>query len=106
MRVYLSHMVQTSQINTETIEKIFTALKEVKQELKEVKEKLDREPPYGSSAWWDWSDRKAMEEYKAGDYFSLLSAKELDEFFKNIRKNRSNEKYYHRAWKKRREATA
>lgn len=39
-------------------------------------EKVDFEPPYGSDEWWEWSDKKAMEDVKAGRVLKFNSVKE------------------------------
>lgn len=78
-------MVQTAQINPEKIEEILSTLKEVKRELKEVKETLDREPPYGSDAWWNWSDRRAMEDFAAGRYKTFRTNREFKAYLDGLK---------------------
>lgn len=66
-------------------DKILTILNKIQKDVAEakfdiamVKEKLtDLEPVYGSDEWWEWSDRKGLEDLKQGRYTSVSSIEEL-----------------------------
>ena len=45
-----------------------------------LKDTLDIEPPYGSDAWWEWSNKKGLEDIKKGDYYEMKNQKELKDF--------------------------
>lgn len=47
-------------------------------------EKFEREPTYGSSDWWEWSDKQALKDIKAGDYKAFSSAKEMTKYLKTL----------------------
>ena len=54
-------------VSAKTINEIFTRLDELTSAVKKISLRLlAEEPPYGSDEWWDKSDKKAMEEIKAG----------------------------------------
>jgi hypothetical protein len=40
-------------------------------------EKLEKEPPYGSNEWWEYSIKKGEEDIKKGNYQVFDSGKSL-----------------------------
>lgn len=79
-------MNQTITISPKTIEEILTRLDNLTKEVKAIKTKLSEEEPlYGSDEWWEWSDKKALEEIKAGKGIKIHNKKELNAFFKNLK---------------------
>ncbi|OGH37685.1 MAG: hypothetical protein A3B44_00245 [Candidatus Levybacteria bacterium RIFCSPLOWO2_01_FULL_38_21] len=80
-------MNQTITVSQETIEEILTRLDRLTREIKAIRTKLfEEEPPYGSDEWWEWSDKKSIEDYKKGRYTVIRSKKELNEFFSSLGK--------------------
>ena len=80
-------MNQTTTVSQKTIEEILTRLDRLTREIKAIKTKLfEEEPPYGSDEWWEWSDEKAIEDYRKGRYTVIRSKKELNEFFGSLDK--------------------
>lgn len=77
--------MQTVTVPAKTFEKILSRLDHLSRAVEAINEKLEGVPPYGSDAWWEWSDKKAMEDIKAGRYTTLHSKKEVKEFFKNLK---------------------
>lgn len=68
--------IQESKLN-----QIMETLTEIKKEVARLAEKVDsKEPLYGSDAWWEWSDKKAMEDVKAGRVMKFKSAEEAIEW--------------------------
>ena len=60
-------MNQTITVSEKTIEEIFARLDMLTKNVRAINIKLSEgEPPYGSDAWWKWSDEKALKEIKAG----------------------------------------
>lgn len=45
---------------------------------------FDKEPKYGTDKWWEWSDKKALQDIKAGRYTTIRNEEDLDAFFKNL----------------------
>jgi hypothetical protein len=79
-------MNQAITVSPKTIETIIERLNELTKEVKAIKTKLFREEPsYGSDEWWKWSDKKAIEEIKAGKGTKIHNKKELNAFFKNLK---------------------
>lgn len=79
-------MNQTVTVPTKTFEKILSRLDLLTQEVADIKTRLfKKEPTYGSDEWWEWSDKKAMEEIKQGKGITLHNKKELKEFFRNLK---------------------
>ena len=70
--------MQTITIPVETFEKLVSRLDELTREVKAIKVRLfDKEPRYGSDEWWEWSEKKATEDIKAGRFIELKNKKEL-----------------------------
>ena len=65
---------------------IINILSQIQKDLADVKKKIDDlEPMYGSDAWWKWSDRKAMDDIKAGRYTAVRSKEELVKFTDSLK---------------------
>lgn len=78
-------MNQTITVSPKTIEEILARLDRLTKEVKAIKTRLfEEEPSYGSDAWWEWSDKKAIEDIKAGKGIKITNKKELDAFFKSL----------------------
>lgn len=78
-------MSQAITITPKTVETIVEQLAKLTKEVKAIKARLfEEEPPYGSDEWWEWSDKKAIEEIKAGKGIKITNKKELDIFFNNL----------------------
>lgn len=76
----------TVTIDTKTLERILSRLDSLAQDVKELKEKLlMKEPALGSDDWWEWSDKKALEEIKKGNYTEFKSAKAMVSYLKNLK---------------------
>lgn len=70
-------MNQTITISSKTTEEILARLDKLTKEVKAIKTKLFEEgPPYGSDEWWEWSDKKALKEIRAGKGVKFNTAKE------------------------------
>lgn len=68
-------MTQTITIPAKQFEEILSRLDKLTREVHAIKIKLlDKEPPYGSDEWWEWSDKKAMEDIKRGRVVKFDSA--------------------------------
>ena len=79
-------MSQAATISPKTIEAIFERLNVLTKEVKAIKAKLfEEEPPYGSEAWWEWSDKKAMEEIKTGKYTTVRNKRELQRYLSSLK---------------------
>lgn len=70
-------MNQAVTVSPKTINTIVARLDELTKEVKAIKTRLfEEEPSYGSDAWWEWSERKADEDIKAGRIVRFDSVKE------------------------------
>ena len=78
-------MTQVVAIDTGTVKNILSTLRELKEQLVRLNERLEGEPPYGSDAWWQWSDKKAKEDIKAGRYTKIRGKKELHLFLDSLK---------------------
>ncbi len=65
-------------------DELYTELVAVRNQVdKLINKVLSAKPPkYGSDAWWEESDRKAMEDIKNGRYTSITNKKELKKFLR------------------------
>ncbi len=77
-------MSQVLAVDSKIVKNILSTLQELREELARLNQKFEKEPPYGSDEWWEWSDKKAMEEIKQGKGIVLHNKKELKGFFKNL----------------------
>ena len=78
-------MNQVISVSPKTIEQILTRLDALTEEMRAIRTRLfEEEPPYGSDAWWEWSDKKSLKEIKAGKGTRITNKKELDTFFKSL----------------------
>ena len=69
-------MSQVVTIDSKIIKNLLDTLQELKAEITRLNQKFETEPPYGSDQWWEWSDRKAKEDIKAGKTVKFDSVKE------------------------------
>ncbi len=77
--------MQTITIPAKTFEKILSKLDFLVREIALLNEKLEGAPPYGSTEWWEWSNKKAQEEIKNGRYTSLHNKKELQQYLNSLK---------------------
>lgn len=78
-------MTQVVTVDEKIIKNILATLQELKTEVVSLREKVEQEPPYGSKAWWEWSDKKAQEDIKAGRYTVVRNKKELHQFLDSLK---------------------
>lgn len=70
-------MNQAVTVPTKTVNEILTRLDTLTREVKAIKAKLfEGKPPYGSDAWWEWSEKKADEDIKNGRLMKFNSTEE------------------------------
>ncbi|TSC66270.1 MAG: Uncharacterized protein CEO21_229 [Microgenomates group bacterium Gr01-1014_80] len=70
-------MAQTIMVPAKTFEEILSRLDKLTRDVSAIKARLfEQEPLYGSKEWWEWSDKKALEEIKAGKGIKFDSAEE------------------------------
>lgn len=69
-------MNQTVTISQKTLDIIIDRLDELTKEVKTIKQKLAEEPPYGTTAWWEWSEKKADKDIKSGKVIKFDSVKD------------------------------
>lgn len=70
-------------------DQVLTILNQIQKDLADIKKKVnDLEPVYGSDAWWEWSDKQAVEDIKAGHYTTIRSKKELSKFLNSLKKQK------------------
>lgn len=88
-------MAQTITVNAKTLEQVVSQLDKLTKEVAAIKKQiLDQEPINGSDAWWEKEIKEGEEDIKKGNYYELRDENELDDFFKNIHSDVSNEKYH------------
>ncbi len=75
-------MSDTISFPVTKLDKILKVLTELKTDVARLSEKVeDLEPIYGSDAWWEWSEKKADEDIKAGRVSAVLHNKEELQYF-------------------------
>ncbi len=81
-------MTQTISVDINTIKLILQRLDDLAQDVAEIKKKVsEKEPPYGSQAWWDWSDKKAKEDIKKGRYTMVRDKNELQTHLDSLKRS-------------------
>ncbi len=67
--------MQTVTVPVKTFEKILSRLDQLTKDVQDIKSTIvEKEPLYGSGEWWEWSDKKAKEDIKAGRIMKFDSA--------------------------------
>lgn len=78
--------MQTITVPAKTFEKILSRLDQLGRMVEAINEKLESAPPYGSDEWWEWSEKKADEDIKAGRVSAVLhNKKELQGFLNSLK---------------------
>ena len=79
-------MANTISVNTKTINLILVRLDTMAKDIHTLKEKLlDQEPPYGSEAWWEWSDKRGLKDIKEARYTTVHNKKELGKLLNSLK---------------------
>lgn len=79
-------MRQTVSIDTKTLQYVVSQLDKLTRDMAELKEKLlGQEPEYGSDEWWEWSDKKSIEDIKRGNVISFNSIKEMQKHLDSLK---------------------
>lgn len=78
-------MAQTISLDVKIVKDLVITLRELKEEVARLRDKVDLEPAYGSEQWWAWSNAKALKEVKEGKGTVIHNKKELKEFFQSLR---------------------
>jgi hypothetical protein len=72
-------------VSKSTLDKILNTLSSLQKDVAEVKEKVNNlEPIYGSKAWWEYSDNKALKSIKEAKGIKVKNKGELGNFFKTL----------------------
>lgn len=70
-------MANTIAVDAKTINLILARLNKLVDDVRVIKTRLFKEEhPYGSDEWWEWSDREALKEIKAGKGIKFNSAED------------------------------
>lgn len=77
--------MQTVTVDAKAFEKIISRLDQLNRAVEAINEKLESAPPYGSDAWWGWSNAKAQKDIKEGRYTTISNKKELQQFFDSLK---------------------
>lgn len=76
-------MNQTIPVSPEVIRQILSSLEELKKDVKEMKQKLQHNPEYGSDEWWQSSVKKGLADIQAGRVEEFDST---EEYIKSVEK--------------------
>ncbi len=79
-------MKQTVSIDAKTLQYVVNQLDKLTKDMTELKEKiLGQEPEYGSEEWWEWSDKKGLEDIRNGNVISFNSVKEMQKHLDSLK---------------------
>jgi len=73
-------MSNTVALSQSDYKELVTRLSRLEKTVSTLADRFEKEPPEGSDAWWDWSDKKALDEMKKGQYVEFNSAKDMVNF--------------------------
>lgn len=78
-------MANAVSVNAKTINHIVVQLDKLARDVEAIKARVfEKEPPFGSDEWWEWSDKKALEEIKRGEVYGPFE--NADELLKSLHK--------------------
>ncbi len=70
-------MAHTITVPEKKFEEILSRLDRLTRDVRAIKARVyQQEPPYGTDEWWEWSDKKTIEEIKAGKGVKFDSSEE------------------------------
>ncbi len=73
-------MSQTVTLKQSEYKKLIERISALEKAVQSLIKRLQKEPSYGSDAWWEWSDTKAIDDIKKGNYVAFDSAQEMVEY--------------------------
>lgn len=78
-------MSNTITVPTSFIDTVLKKLDHLEKTVARLASALEeKEPPYGSDAWWEWSNKKGLQEIREGKGLVLRDKKEIDAFFDTL----------------------
>jgi hypothetical protein len=78
-------MAQTVTLTQSAYKDLLTRLTNLERMVSNLVHQIDVEPKYGSDEWWEWSDKRAMEDIKKGNTIAFDSAKEMVEYLDSLK---------------------
>ena len=78
-------MSQTIQISQTKYEELLTRMARLESMVAKLLEKGDK-PAEGTDAWWELSDKKALEDIKKGRYTVVHDKKELQQHLDSLKR--------------------
>ncbi len=77
-------MEQTVTLTQSAYKDLLSRVNKLETMMVKLLKQFEKEPPYGSEAWWAWADRKGREAKKKGEYTEITTKKQLDAYFKSL----------------------
>lgn len=77
-------MNQSITIPSSSFEALVSRISRLEKLVETVLEKMEKEPEYGTSAWWNYSEKRADAEIKTGKYKTFQSGKEYLKYLKTL----------------------
>lgn len=78
------YMSQTITIKKSDYQEMRSRIARLEGQVSKLLQIFGPEPEYGSDAWWEWSDTKALKEVQKDAYVSFDSAADMVEYLKNL----------------------
>lgn len=72
-------MAQTITLTQSAYKDLIERLSRIEKSLSRLMASQKKEPPYGTNAWWEWSDKQAMNEMKKENTIAVHSKKEMQQ---------------------------
>lgn len=81
-------MANTITLSKSQYQQLLVRIEKLEQEIRSfmdlLREKLDIEPPYGSTDWWNWAMKKGEKAIKKGEFITAKTDEDLDKLFKAL----------------------
>ncbi len=78
-------MANTITLSQSAYKELLQRVTKIEKMLNTLLEELGEKYSYGSKSWWGWSDKKAMEDIKKGNYRIFTSSKKLQEYLDSLK---------------------
>jgi hypothetical protein len=76
-----------SHVPQDQLNRIEDRLNQLEKMVSQLMEKVEeiKEPPQGTAAWWEWAEKQADAAIKTGDYVTLHSKEELQQYLDSLK---------------------
>jgi hypothetical protein len=77
-------MAQMITLKQSEYQKLIDRISKLETQVSKMVQFFQKEPSYGSDAWWKWANKKGMEALKKGEYTEITTDKQRKSYFKSL----------------------